>query len=196
MTEQESLGQPLPSPSWQSVRDNWGWFLALGIFWIVMGALAIVLPFAATFAVALLIGALLGAGGIVQVVHAFRCKGWRGTALNGLIGLLSVVAGVLLLFFPLGGVLTLTLVLSVFFIAAGVFRTLAALQNRDLAGWGWMLFSGLLGIGVGLIIWLAWPESAVWALGLLVGIELTFSGWSMVMIALAARRRERAQDAA
>lgn len=188
MSGRDSAGEALPEISRQSVRDNWGWFLALGIFWIAMGTLAVVVPLAATFAVELLIGALLGAGGIVQVVQAFRCRGWRGTAWNGLIGVLSLAAGALLLFFPLGGVLTLTLVLSAFFIASGIFRAAAALQNRDTPGWGWMLFSGLLGIGVGILIWLAWPGSAVWALGLLVGIELIFSGWSMVMIALAARR--------
>ena len=65
---------------------------------------------------------------------------------------------------------------------------MAALQNRELKAWGWLLFSGLLGIAVGLLIWLGWPSSATWALGLLVGIELIFAGWSLMLLGLAARR--------
>lgn len=179
----------IPGASWEAVRDHSGWFLALGILWIVLGTVAVVLPWLATVAAALTIGALLAAGGIMQIVQSFRCKRWRGTALHVVMGLLYLAAGVILLFLPLQGILTLTLVLAGLFIAVGILRIIAALQDRDLRGWGWLLFSGILGVAVGLIIWLGWPGTAVWALGLLVGIELIFSGWALVMVALAARKR-------
>lgn len=189
MTETSESPRPaIPGASWEAVRDHWGWFLALGILWIVLGTVAVILPWLATVAAALTFGALLGAGGIMQIVQAFRCKRWRGTALHAVMGLLYLAAGVILLFLPFQGILTLTLVLAGLFIAVGILRIIAALQDRSLRGWGWLLFSGILGIGVGLIIWLGWPGTAAWALGLLVGIELIFSGWALVMIALAARK--------
>lgn len=179
----------IPGASWEAVRDHWGWFLALGVLWIILGTTAVILPWLGTVAAALTFGALLAAGGIMQTVQAFRCKRWRGTALHVVMGLLYLAAGAILLFFPLQGILSLTLVLAALFIVVGIFRAVAALQDRDLRGWGWLLFSGILSVGVGLTILLGWPGTAAWALGLLVGIELIFSGWALVMIALAARKR-------
>lgn len=178
---------PLPGDAAAVLRRNWGWFLALGIVWMVCGALAIILPYAAAVAVELVFGGLLAFGGILQVIQSLRCTGWNGKILHAIIGLLSLLAGGILLVFPHHGVLTLTIVLGAFFIAAGTFRSMIALQHRNFAGWGWMLTSGILALGVGIIIFLAWPGSALWALGLLVGIELIFGGWSLIMVALGAR---------
>lgn len=187
MTNQTLVQDNTAFVGWEPLRRNWGWLLALGIVWIVLGSLAIVMPFAATLALELVLGAIFAVGGIAQVVQAFRCRGWRGLALHVAGGILALVLGGLLLFFPLEGVLTLTLFLSAFFIVEGSVKVVSALQHRSFPHWGWVLFSGLLGITIGVLIWLGWPSSAVWALGLLVGIELIFSGWSMVMLAISAR---------
>ncbi len=172
---------------WERLRRNWKWLLTLGIVWIVLGSIAVVIPFTATLALELVLGAIFAVGGIAQLVQAFRCRGWRGLALHVVSGVLALVLGGMLLFFPRQGVLTLTLLLSVFFIIEGVVKVVSALQHRSFAYWGWMLFSGLLGIIIGVLIWLGWPSSAVWVLGLLVGIELIFSGWAMVMLAISVR---------
>lgn len=179
--------QPMPSEPWDTLRRNWKWFLVLGIVWIVLGSLAIILPHVAALAINLVIGALLAVGGLLQIVQSWRCTGWNGKILHAVIGVLSLIAGAVLILYPLQGVATLTLVLSAFFIAAGAIRTVLAVQSRGATGWGWMLLSGLLALAVGVIIWMAWPGSALWALGLLVGIELIFSGWAMVMFALGVR---------
>lgn len=170
------------------LRANRGWMTALGILWILLGIAAIVLPFAATLAVELVLGAIFIVGGVAQIIQAFRARGWRGALLHGLGGLLAVVLGVLLLLFPAEGILTVTLVLAAFFIVDGVLRVISAFQHRGMAAWGWILVSGLLGIAVGALIWLGWPSTAAWALGLLVGIQLIFGGWSLVMLATAAGR--------
>jgi uncharacterized membrane protein HdeD (DUF308 family) len=171
-------------------RHN-GWLLALGIVWIVCGVLAILLPFAAALAANVLIGVLLAVGGIVQVVQAIAGAEGGGRLWQGLIGLLAAIAGFVLLAFPLTGIVTLTLVLALFFIVAGVSRAVLAWQARAVAGWGWLMFSGLLGIAVGVLIWLGLPGSAVWALGLIAGVELLFAGWAQVMVALGDRRDTR-----
>jgi uncharacterized membrane protein HdeD (DUF308 family) len=133
------------------------------------------------------LGALFLAGGIAQMVQAVRGRGGHGSILNFVGGLLALVLGSLLLFYPPQGVLTLTLALSAFFFVNGLLKLLWVAQHRFRRGWIWMLLSGLLGISVGAVIWLGWPGSAVWVLGLLVGVELLFSGWAIVMLALATR---------
>lgn len=173
---------------WGTLPQNWGWLLGLGVLWIVFGSLAILLPFAATLAITLLLGAIFAAGGILQVVQGVRCRGWHGAAMHIVGGILALVLGGILLFFPLTGILSLTLFLSAFFIVTGVLKVISALQHRGLQNWAWLLFSGLLGLAIGVLIWVGWPGTAVWMLGLLVGVELIFTGWSMVMLALAARR--------
>jgi uncharacterized membrane protein HdeD (DUF308 family) len=179
---------PALSASREAVRRGSTWFLVLGILWVVLGALAIIAPLAAALAIQTLIGVLLLVGGIAQIVHAFRSRGWGAFGWHLLSAVAEVVAGALLLFFPLQGVLTLTLILAALFIAVGVVKILAALRNRDTDGWVWLLVSGILSILVGLLIWARWPYSAEWAIGVLVGIEFIFSGWALIMIAMAGRR--------
>lgn len=177
---------------WAALFRNWPWLLGLGVLWICLGTLAIVMPFAATLAFELVLGAIFAAGGIAQLVQAFGCRGWRGFAVHAVAGLLALVLGGLLLFFPMQGIVTLTLFLSAFFLASGVLKIISAIQHRSFGSWGWMLLSGILGLAIGLLILFGLPGTAAWVLGLLVGIELIFSGWSMVMLAISARRSEQA----
>ncbi len=184
-TKDQSTG---PALGMKEIQAAWGWLLALGILWIILGTLAIIMPFAATLAVEMVFGVLFVIGGVAQLIQAFRSKGWKGFALQVLGGILALALGAILLFFPIQGVLTLTILLAAFFVAQGVVKIMAALRERPASGWGWLMFSGILGIVVGVIIWTALPEAAVWVLGLLVGIELIFSGWAMVMIAMAGKK--------
>lgn len=175
-------------PKQARLRDNWAWLFGLGVGWVAFGTLTIVMPHAAGLAIDLILGAIFATGGLMQVAQAFCCRGSSGSVMQALGGFLALLFGALLLFYPYQGLASLTLLLSAFFIVGGGFKVAAALQNRGLGAWGWLLFSGLLGIAVGLLIWLGWPSSATWALGLLVGIELIFGGWSLMLLGLAARR--------
>jgi uncharacterized membrane protein HdeD (DUF308 family) len=102
--------------------------------------------------------------------------------------LLYLAVGILLLVNPLEGALALTIVLAVFLIVEGIFKIITALRVRDHDGWGWLLASGIMSVILGLLIWAEWPASGLWVIGLLVGIQLRFTGWALVMLALAARR--------
>jgi uncharacterized membrane protein HdeD (DUF308 family) len=188
MVEHSMEHSEAESRAWHSLRHNWGWLLALGIVWVAFGTLAIIMPLAAGLAFELILGAIFAAGGVFQIFQAVRCRGSNGALMQGLGGALALILGGLLLVFPLQGLASLTLLLSAFFIVAGGFKIVASLQHRSLRYWGWLLVSGILGVLVGVLIWIGWPSSAAWALGLLAGIELIFGGWSMVMLALAARR--------
>jgi uncharacterized membrane protein HdeD (DUF308 family) len=170
------------------VRRHWGWFLALGIVFIIGGVFAIAMPFVAGLVTTAIFAVILVWIGIMQVIQAFSVKGWGGFALQLLIGLVMLLGGIAIWINPILGALTLTIVVAAVFLAKGVFQVILAFRMRPHAGWGWVLFAGLVSIAVGLIIWLGWPMSTAFALGTLAGVSLIFSGWSYVMIAMAARR--------
>jgi len=153
-----------------AVRDSRGWFIALGIAWVVLGALAILVPFIASLVTAVMIGWLLIFAGVFEGVHAFQNRRWGGSAWGIVGGILHVIAGALVVAFPLTGTLLLTLILAAWFLVTGVLRIVRSIQHRELPIWGWLLVDGILSLGLGLMIGLGWPSTGVWALGLLVGI--------------------------
>ena len=167
------------------MRRQRGWFLALGLIMLAAGIAAVVFPFMATLAVAVSIGLVLVVAGIAQFVHAFSVRKWRGFLLTLLSGLLSLVVGALVLIYPGTGIVSLTLLVGTFLLAGGAMKVLLAFRLRPLAGWPWLLFSGCLAMLLGgLIVWI-WPSAAGWVLGLLVGIDLVFSGWWLLILAAA-----------
>ena len=170
------------------IAEKWGWFLALGIALIVAGLVAIAFPLLGTIAVKIMLGWLFLIGGVLMIMHAFQAPGWQGFFWELLVGILYAVAGAYLAFFPLTGLLTLAILLAVMFIIEGVFEVVQAFRVRPHEGWGFLLLSGIAALAVGVLITLSLPSSAEWALGLLAGINLLFSGWSYVFLALAGRR--------
>ena len=175
------------------ITEKWGWFLALGIVLIVAGLAAIAFPFLSTIAAKIMLGWLFLIGGVVMILHAFNAPGWKGFIWELLIGILYLVAGAYLSFFPLTGLVTLAILLAALFIAEGVAEVIMAFQVRPHEGWGWLLLSGIAALAVGVMIGMDLPGSATWALGLLVGINLIFSGWSYVFLALAGRKADAAR---
>ncbi len=172
----------------QLITEKWGWFLALGIVLIVAGLAAIAFPFVSTIAAKIMLGWLFLIGGVVMILHAFSAPGWTGFIWELLIGILYFVAGAYLSFFPLTGLITLALLLAALFIAEGIAEVIMAFKVRPHEGWVWLLLSGIAALAVGVMIGMDLPGSATWALGLLVGINLLFSGWSYVFLALAGRK--------
>lgn len=179
----------------ENLKGKWGWLLTLGILMLILGFCALSMPFIAALASVLFLGWLLIVGGILQGVHAFGQKQWGGLLWQFLIGILYLLVGVMLLSEPLRSLFALTLVLAIFFVVSGIFRIIAAFRLKPRRNWGWVLVNGIVTLILGALIWSEWPSAAIWAIGLLVGIDLLFGGWSMVMIALAARHGGRAVTA-
>ena len=171
----------------ETIAKHSGWFLGLGILLVVIGSLGIIFPFIATLAAEIFFGWLLFIGGIFRLVQAFRTGTWSGFFLSLLIAAVFVIAGILLLAQPLTGILSLTIVLIALFLADGVLETIMAFRLRPMPGWGWLLATGVISIAIAILIWMQLPSSALWALGLLVGIGLIANGWSLIMLALQAR---------
>ncbi|MDG2051111.1 MAG: DUF308 domain-containing protein [Myxococcota bacterium] len=179
---------PIPTLSPETIAEHSKGLTTLGIVFVVLGVLAVAVPNVATFAIETLIGVLIFLAGCAHLVHAFRPARWQGFVMDILVGAVFIVGGGLLLLYPLEGELTLTLILALTFVAEGVFKLIASARIRGQGGSGWMIVSGLVTLGLGLLIWAQWPSAAEWVLGLLVGIDLIFGGWTLVMLSGAARR--------
>lgn len=167
-----------------------------GAVLIVLGTLAILLPFVFTMAIEQLIGILLVVGGLIRGYSAFKAPSARSVVWNVLAAVVAIAAGVLMLVYPLGGALTLTAIVIALLMVEGVTKILAAFQLKAGGGKGWVLFAGVMDVALGLILWFALPEgSYLWAIGLLVGISLLFTGWTAVMLAAAMRRAAKDDSA-
>ncbi|HWY96159.1 MAG TPA: HdeD family acid-resistance protein [Steroidobacteraceae bacterium] len=187
-TNQADLDR-LQSAVANSLHAHWRLFLAEGIILFILGILAIVVPPIATIAVEVLIGWLLLMSGIVGLISTFRTRGAPGFGWSLLSAVIGIVAGIVLLAWPLSGALSLTLILTVFLVLEGVVSILYALEHkRELSGrWGMMLFSGVVDLFLAGIIFAGLPGTAAWAIGLLVGINLVFGGSALIAMALHAR---------
>jgi uncharacterized membrane protein HdeD (DUF308 family) len=171
-----------------TIHAHWKLVLTQGIVMMVLGFLAVAEPNVATIAVGIFVGWLFFIGGIFRALSVWQSRGMPGFAWSLLTAVLAIVLGLILIFRPLAGVLTLTMVLIAFFILEGVTAIVLAVQHREhLGSWGWVLFSGIVDLLLAFLIWDGWPSSADWAIGLLVGINMLFFGLSLVMTALAAR---------
>ena len=172
-----------------AIHAHWMLFLIEGVILIVLGAAAIILPVVATLAVTLLIGWLFLISGGVGLVTTFWMRNAPGFWWALLSAVIGIAAGVVLIRWPISGTLSLTIVLIAFFVIEGVATIMYAVEHRaQLSGrWGWMLTSGIVDLILAGIIFAGLPETAAWALGLLVGINLLFGGTAMIGMALAAR---------
>lgn len=168
------------------LRGQWIWFLILGIVTIVLGTLIIAVPWMGTLAAVWMLSVLLIAGGIGQLVGAFWARRWSGFFLSLLAGILYLAVGILSIDQPIKTAAGLTLLIASFLIVGGIFRIVASLVYR-FEGWIWPLLNGVISLLLGIFIWRHWPVDAFWVIGLFVGIEMLFSGWTWVMLALAVR---------
>jgi uncharacterized membrane protein HdeD (DUF308 family) len=166
------------------LQTYWKLFLAEGVFFIILGLCAIVIPQFFTVAIVIFLGWILLLGGIVHVSRAFIFSSMPGFGWWLFMGVLQVVVGYLFITKPVAGALTLTMLMTAFFALEGVAKISLALMMKPLANWGFILFSGITALVFALIIWISWSESAHWLLGLFLGINMVFMGWSLVKMSL------------
>lgn len=185
----------IPTPG-TTVRDQltamsagWGWFVALGVAFIILGFIALAHLLASTVATALYVGALVLVGGVVQVLHAFRVRSWGRFFFWLLGGLLYVVAGGLIMYQPLFAAGVITLMIGVALVIGGIFRIWAGIGSRPTPGWGFIVFAGAITFLLGLEIIAGWPVNSVFILGLFLGIDLIINGVMTAMFGFALRKK-------
>jgi uncharacterized membrane protein HdeD (DUF308 family) len=181
----ERMGRALAG----AIHEHWGLFLAEGIILIILGIAAIALPPIATLAFTIIIGWVFLISGVVGLFTTFWARHVPGFWWSLISAIIGIAAGVVLLLWPITGTLSLTLVLIAFFVVEGIVSIMYAIEHRNqLTGrWGWMLVSGIIDLILAGIIFAGLPGTAVWALGLLVGINMLFGGAALIAMALAAR---------
>jgi uncharacterized membrane protein HdeD (DUF308 family) len=166
------------------LQTYWRMFLAEGIFFIFLGLCAIMVPQFFTVATVIFLGWILLFGGIVHVSRALMFSAMPGFGWWLFMGGVQVIIGYLFITQPIAGALTLMVMMAVFFALEGLAKISLALMMRPLANWGFILFSGFTALAFALIIWISWSETAHWLLGLFLGINMIFLGWSLVKISL------------
>lgn len=176
------------SASLSSLRARWGWFVAIGIILTVLGATALVHVLTATLVSVIFIGTMMLIGAVGLLIQAWRVKLWSGFLFWSLSGLLYAAAGIVAIVNPFAGALMLTLLLGATLIGAGAFRLWVWFQNRSQPGAHWLVLSGLLTFAVGILIAIGWPANSMTILGLLLGFDLLFQGWSLLFTGLALRK--------
>jgi uncharacterized membrane protein HdeD (DUF308 family) len=172
-----------------AVRTHWKAFLFEGILLVILGLAAMIVPPLASLAVTIFLGWMFLISGVAGLALTFWARQMPGFWWSLISAALAVGAGIILLSRPVQGTLTLTIVVGAYFLAEGVATIMYALEHRRelLQRWSWMLAAGLMDILIAAVIIAGLPGSALWAIGLLVGINLLFGGASMIGVALAAR---------
>jgi len=169
-------------------KKNSGFLIFLGVITVIFGVLAVGAPLMTGIAVAVMVGFLLLFMGIARIVHALKSGQW-GTGIWGtIVGLLAAIAGLMTIFRPMVGLMSLTLFLAVYFLVDGICEIIAAFKMKPDLGWGWLLFNGVIAVVLGVMIWRQWPVSGAWAIGILVGIHILMTGWSMIILGTGARK--------
>lgn len=197
-----STSQPTINDIQSSVRDavrlHWRFFLAQGVIMTVLGVLAVIWPQLSTVAIDVYVGWFFLLSGVVGLITMFFAPSASAFFWSLFTAALSLFVGILLLWHPVEGVISLTLVLIAFFIAEGVFQIAASLNYRDAFpdSWGWMLASGIADLILAGLIVSGWPGTASWSLGLIVGVNLISSGVAITMVAIAGRRLVRTAEKA
>ena len=177
----------VPSTGIEEVRKHSTWFLVLGIALVILGMIAIGWAVATTIVSVIFLGWLLIIGGVLHVIHGFKHRPWSGFFINLLAGVLYAVAGFVMVANPALAAVTLTLLIAMILIVAGLFRLFVAFST-PLDHRGWLILNGVVSILLGIMIWRSWPVSGLWVIGMFVGIDMIFDGWTEIMLALSVRR--------
>jgi uncharacterized membrane protein HdeD (DUF308 family) len=180
-----------PTPGLQPLRAKWGWIVALGVIYVIVGLVALGSATIATAASVLVVGIMMVVAGIAEVFNAFQVRTWGKFALWLLLGALYIFAGIITFQNPLLAAVLLTFMLGVALVISGAMRLIIAFAMKESTPWAWVALSGAITIILGLVILARWPVASVYVLGLFLGIDLVIAGASWIGIGLDLRARRR-----
>jgi len=160
---------------------------AFGVITIILGFLCMASPLMAGIAVGAFIGVFVLIAGILRIIWAFKSGSLGKGLLQLVVGVLTLVCGIALVSDPIVASGFLTMMLAGYLFVDGVFEIAAGTRLKPESGWGWLLFSGIVSIMLGAMIWAQYPLSGAWAMGTLLGIKLFFVGLTMITSGSAVR---------
>jgi uncharacterized membrane protein HdeD (DUF308 family) len=177
----EHSGAP-PSGLIEGIKENAKLAVISGVVLILAGTFAVLSPLVVGLSITIMVGVSLLIGGIGQCFLALKAGALGRGLLTFVVGALMVVAGVFMMTQPVAGLASITLLLVAYLVAAGLGDLFMALQLRPAEGWSLMLFNGIVTLLLGMMLWRQFPLSGAWAIGVLFGIKMIFSGWALVFI--------------
>jgi uncharacterized membrane protein HdeD (DUF308 family) len=182
-----------PSPGLASgiapLRAKWGWIVALGVVYLIVGVIALGSVVLATAASVFLVGIMMVIAGVAEIFNAFQIKTWGKFLFWLVLGALYVFAGFVAFSNPLLTAVVLTLLLGAILVVSGIMRIVLAFSMKEGTPWGWALLSGVVTLLLGLIILARWPFSSLYVLGIFLGIDLVIAGASWIAIGLGLKQR-------
>jgi uncharacterized membrane protein HdeD (DUF308 family) len=182
---------PIIAMSKEELQAHWKSIVFEGILFVILGVIALSVPTLFSIAFELVIGWLFLIGGTIQLYRAIQSNKAPGFWWSVLSALLAMVFGILLVFHPLQGLIALTAIIAVYFLVEGFIKILLAISVKNFANWGWVLLSGAFSIIIAVIVFSGWPFSAMWFIGILLGVYLIVNGMAFIMIATKAHTEER-----
>jgi uncharacterized membrane protein HdeD (DUF308 family) len=171
----------------ENARKHWWMFMLLGVVLMLGGVIAITYPCVSSVGVVMVLGIILIISGVFTIIGAFWAGKWSGLFLQLLVGILYIMAGLAIRDSPVESTALLTMFIAAFFIVVGIFRIVVAVIER-FPQWGWALINGVITLLAGLIVYDTYPLSALWLVGLLVGLELLFNGLTWFMLSMVIRK--------
>ncbi|MEQ8851014.1 DUF308 domain-containing protein [Gimesia sp.] len=157
-------------------------FKMTGIILCVLGVISLITPAVAGTAVVLVIGSLLMFGGFLYLFQTSQAGDTSGKMMHIILGVLMILGGFGIISHPLFGLSFLTLMMAMFFLFEGTWKVLMSFSLKPAAGWGQVLFSGLISLLLGGLIWAEWPLSGLWAVGTLLGVDLLLTGFFLINV--------------
>lgn len=157
-------------------------FKMTGIILCVLGVISLITPAVAGTAVVLVIGSLLMFGGFLYLFQTSQAGDTSGKMMHIILGILMILGGFGIISHPLFGLSFLTLMMAMFFLFEGTWKVLMSFSLKPAAGWGQVLFSGIISLLLGGLIWAEWPLSGLWAVGTLLGVDLLLTGFFLINV--------------
>ena len=170
------------------IKEVTGASIGWGVIMIVLGMLAVILPFATGIAVSVVVSWLIVVAGLAYVASAFAGRNAGAFIWRLLIGLVYVLGGGYLGLHPNLALESFTVVMAVIFVMKGVLELITFFQFRAYSGSGWVLFDSIVTMLLAFLIMYPWPSSSNWAIGVILGVNLIFSGVTVLMYSVEARR--------
>ena len=173
------------------IGRNWGWVLAAGIGYVILGFAAINWPVSSTVGLTFALGLILILTGIVQGVHAFEARKEGGVAWHVFLMVVALAAGVVMLRHPTAGMVGIAITMTFYFFVGAFAKGAFALSLRPMRRWGWVMASAVASFILGAYMLLTFPISALWIPGLMLGIDLVFQGASLIGASLEMKQVHR-----
>jgi len=189
MSIAENKGPQNLAEAMQALHAKWGWIVAFGVVSLIAGVIALGSVVMATASAVFIVGVMMIIEGMAEIVAAFGVRSWGRFLFWLLLGALYVFAGIICLQNPFVAATILTLMLGIVLIVSGLLRIFLATQMRQGTPWGWVVFSGILSVLLGLMIVAHWPYSSFYVLGIFLGVDLIIIGTTWLSMGFALRRK-------